>query len=48
MIDEDRILHVREGFEVASNEDVVAVVSAAATAILGDAPAKRLTAPSRT
>ncbi len=33
-----RILLVREGFEVASDEDVVAVVSAAATAILGDTP----------
>jgi acetylornithine deacetylase len=33
-----RILLVRDGFEVASNEDVVAVVSAAAAAILGDAP----------
>jgi acetylornithine deacetylase len=33
-----RILLVRDGFEVASDEDVVAVVSAAAAAILGDTP----------
>jgi acetylornithine deacetylase len=33
-----RILLVRDAFEVASDEDVVAVVSASATAILGDAP----------
>jgi acetylornithine deacetylase len=36
--DRHRILLVRDGFEVASDEDVVAVVSAAAAAILGDTP----------